>query len=454
MTTARRDRRILSALLTVSSFTAAAKIASAAKVLLIAHRFGVAAEIDAFFIAFLLPSFFADISAASTTAALIPTLVEERQRHGRDAAMRLSASITFWSALLLGLATLGVALTSTLLVQWIASGFNESQRELTRDLLLGLLPILLLTGIAATWRAILNAEHDYALAASSYAITPLVTIVAVVAWSRQWGVYALVAGSVAGAVIEALCLAAGLWRRGLLSVPAPRCPDAPVRRVLRQYVPALGSSLVLNASGLVSQAMAAMLGPGNVSALNYGAKLVSVILAVGPVAMGTAALPHFAEMAARSAWATIWSTFRSYLRLVSLTAIPATAILIAFSEPVARLLYQRGQFTAADTMLVAEVQRYYLLQVPVAMLVALGARLLSSLKHNDALLWGALIAVAAQVLLTRALADSMGVAGIALAASASVFIYLCYLLGVLLRWNRAVFSPEFSRRGICDSRDH
>src|SRR5687768_7751184 len=158
MTTARRDSRILSALLTVSSFTAAAKIASAAKVLLIAHRFGIAAEVDAFFIAFLLPSFFADISAASTTAALIPTLVEERQCHGRDAAMRLSASIMFWSALLLGLATLCVALTSTLLVQWIASGFDASQRALTRDLLLWLLPILPLTGISATWRAILNAE--------------------------------------------------------------------------------------------------------------------------------------------------------------------------------------------------------------------------------------------------------------------------------------------------------
>jgi hypothetical protein len=48
--------------------------------------------------------------------------------------------------------------------------------------------------------------------------------------------------------------------------------------------------------------------------------------------------------------------------------------------------------------------------------------------------------------LTRALLSTMNVSGVALAASASSFIYLCYLLAVLSRWNRAAFSSIPAQR--------
>jgi putative peptidoglycan lipid II flippase len=447
------DNRILSALLTVSSLTAIAKVVGAAKVLLIARQFGVSGELDAFFIAFLLPAFFADISGAATTAALIPTLIEERERLGIAASRRLAASIGAWSLLLLAVFTLVAGLLAPWLLPKLASGFNERQLALTHELLLWMLPILPLTGIGATWRAVLNAEHDYAIPAAVHLLTPLATIAAVLGWSGALGVYSLVAGSLAGAALETAASAWGLRRRGLLTMVRIRPPDAAERRVLRQYIPALGASLVFSASTLVSQSMAAALGPGSVSALHYGGRVMTFILAIGPAAMGVAALPHFSQLAARRAWEQIRATFRSYLRLILVVAVPAVALLMVFSEIVVRILFERGRFTAADTLLVAEVQRYYLLQIPAAMLVALSARAISSLKSNDTLLWGSLLAVTAQVVLTRAFAGFMDAPGIALAASSAVYIYLCYLLAVLLRWNRVDFAREFPRRSACDTGD-
>jgi putative peptidoglycan lipid II flippase len=335
----------------------------------------------------------------------------------------------------------------------LASGFHARQLELTHDLFLWMLPILPLTGLGATWRAVLNAEHEYALPAAVHLLTPLTTIVAVLGGTASLGVYSLVVGSVAGAALEVAVTAWGLRRRGLLTMLRVRPPDAAERRVLRQYVPALGASLVFSASALVSQSMAAALGPGSVSALHYGGRLLNVILAIGPAAMGVAALPHLSQLAARRAWEQIRTTFRSYLRLILLAAIPGVFFLIVFSEPVVRLLFERGRFTASDTRLVAEVQRYYLLQIPAAMLVALSGRVISSLKSNDTLLWGALLSVVGQVVLTRAFAGFLQAPGIALAASAAVYIYLCYLLAVLLRWNRAQFAPEIPSRSACDTGD-
>ena len=429
--------RVFSALLTVSTLTAIVKVAGAAKVLFIAHQFGIRDDLDAFFIAILLPSFFADVSAASTTAALIPTMVEAREKEGPEAARRLAAGITLWTLLLLSAAMLFASFLSGPLIGLLASGFQPAKLELTRQLFLGLLPILVLSGLGATWRAILNAQHDYALAAAVPVITPLATIVAVVAGAGRWGASALVIGSLAGALLEVLCLSLGLARHGLLVMPRLAFSDRATRTVIRQYVPMLGSSLVFSASNLVSQSMAATLGSGSVSALNYGSKLVNVILAIGPASIGTAALPHFARIVTRGGIEEAWSAFRSYVRPILLFTIPLTALLIAASEPIARILYQRGEFTSQNTHLVATVQRFYLIQLPMAMLVALGTRMVSSLKANDTLLWGSLIAVAVQGILTAVLLKPLGITGVALAASGSVLIYLCYLLVVLLRWNRA-----------------
>jgi putative peptidoglycan lipid II flippase len=145
-------------------------------------------------------------------------------------------------------------------------------------------------------------------------------------------------------------------------------------------------------------------------------------------------------MMAAGAREQTWKTFRQYGRLILLLTIPATVILIGVSQPLVRIFFERGEFTSADTAVVSQVQRYCLLQLPLAMLAALAARLISSFKSNDTLLWGSLVAVASQVALTRALLPTMNVSGVALAASVSSFIYLCYLLVVLSRWNRAVFS--------------
>src|SRR6185503_17046748 len=133
-----------------STLTAVAKVAGAAKVLFIAHKFGIRDDLDAFFIAFLLPSFFADVSAASTTAALIPTMVEAREKDGPEAARRLAAGITLWTLLLLLAAMLFASFLSGPLLGLLASGFQPAKLELTRQLFLGLLPILVLSGLGAT----------------------------------------------------------------------------------------------------------------------------------------------------------------------------------------------------------------------------------------------------------------------------------------------------------------
>jgi Na+-driven multidrug efflux pump len=82
------------------------------------------------------------------------------------------------------------------------------------------------------------------------------------------------------------------------------------------------------------------------------------------------------------------------------------------------------------------VQRCSFIQIPFAMLTALFARLVSSLKANRVLLWGAFITLAVNAGANYLLMQRWGVVGIALARAVvalASFVYLTKMLHNLLR---------------------
>jgi len=167
--------------------------------------------------------------------------------------------------------------------------------------------------------------------------------------------------------------------------------------------------------------------------LAYGSKITLLILGIGSVAVSTAVLPHFSRMVATGDWENVRHTLFTYTRLLILITLPLTLGLVYFSEPLVRLLFQRGAFVEADTKLVAWVQAVYLLQVPVFVLGMLYVRLISALKANRALMWGAGINLLVNVICSYLLMKWLEVAGIALSISLMYLVSCAYLMFVSLR---------------------
>src|SRR5690348_11190665 len=64
----------------VSALTIAAKLAGTAKSVAIAKAFGTGPDLDAFLLAFLFPSFLADVFCGSLVPALVPAFVESNHK--------------------------------------------------------------------------------------------------------------------------------------------------------------------------------------------------------------------------------------------------------------------------------------------------------------------------------------------------------------------------------------
>src|SRR5258708_4853800 len=91
------NRKIFRAALTIGLVSTVAKACVAFKDLIVAHVFGRSDALDAFLIAFLLPAFVLNLIMGSLGSALIPALVETRQKRGAEAEQKLLSSMMFLS---------------------------------------------------------------------------------------------------------------------------------------------------------------------------------------------------------------------------------------------------------------------------------------------------------------------------------------------------------------------
>ena len=423
------NTKIFRAALVVGLLAILAKGGIAAKEFIVARSFGRSDTLDAFLIAFLLPSFAVNLFMSALGAALVPVLMEMRQRESHDDVKKLLSSIMFLSVLALSTAALILGLFASVYLPYLGSSFPAAKLLLTRELLYAILPFVVFGGVAAFLSVVLNASEKFALPALVPLLTPLITIAFIIFAGRIWGAWSLAAGTVIGSLLEAIVLMHILKVHGIELNLKWYGFDAPLRQVIRQYAPMLAGTFLMGSATVVDQSMAAMLSTGSVSALNYANKVSGAFLAIGATALSTAALPYFSKMVAEHDWQGCMHTLKRYTLLLAVITVPFTAALVAFAEPLVKFLFQRGAFTSADTQLVGRVLACYSLQIPFYVCSMLLVRFLSAMRRNDLLMYAAIVSLPLDIVLNRVLMRRWGVAGIALSTS---FIYLASFLFVAI----------------------
>jgi putative peptidoglycan lipid II flippase len=415
------NRRIFAAAMTLGGAGFLVSLISVIKDLVIAYYFGRGETLDAFLIAFLLPSFALTVVAGSFDSAFIPAFVATREKQGQAAAQALFSSVIGKGMALLLAVTALLALAAPYLLPIVASSFGSEKLILTKTLLYALLPVILVGGLAAACSSVLSAHRRFLIMALAPAAIPCAIIGLLLLSNGGMGVRALVAGTLAGLLLQCVLLVILLWRQGIRVLPRWRGASPELSLMFRQYGHVFAGALLMNSTGLVDQAMAAMLGSGNVAALSYGGKVVSFFLGLGGVAVGSAVLPHFSSMVSQSNWESLNHTANTYLRIILGGGALLALVLFLASEPLISLLFERGAFSRADVEVVSQVQAFYVLQLPFYVAGILVVRLLSALRMNAVLLKVSAVNFVVNIVLNLVFMQWFGVAGIALATA---FVYL------------------------------
>jgi len=423
------NHRIFRAAAIVTAAGLLVKLVATLKEFVVADSFGRSDAMDAFLIAFLVPGLLVNLFSESMNQALIPTLVKVRELEGRGKAQELLSSAMLWTCLLLAGGSLAMGLGARIFFPLVATHFPAAKLQLTEHLFYGLLPMVLLAGIASNCTAVLNTFDRFALPALAPMIAPVLIIVGAVALAPRYGVWALVCGNLAGALAHTVLVVWMMHAHGYQLGLRWHGASAAIREVAGQYGPIMLSGLVASSGLLVDQGMAATLPSGSVATLVYANRFVSVVVALLAGAVSTAVTPYFSKLVARKDWGACRHSVNTYVLVTALISVPLSLAMIAGSPLLIRIALQHGAFGARDTAAVAPVQAMYAIQLPFFIVSRVFYRYLVAIRRTSLILYCGIINLVLDVVLNIVLMRWMGVAGIALATSLwtiSTFLFLWY----------------------------
>lgn len=411
------DGRVLRNAALLGGGTVLVKLLALAKDWLVARSFGAGDALDAYLVAFLIPSFAVAVVAHSFGPALLPTYVRVGREQGAHAARSLATAALLAATGFLVAVTVALVLTAPVMLRLVGSGFDDAKLALAHELLYQMVIVLVASGISAVLAAVLNAHERFAVPALAALAVPAGMVVMLLTSEDRWGIQSLAAGTSLGFVAECLILSAITIGSGFLSLPKPGMLTGNLREVVHQYWPMVTGTLLMSSSMVVDQSMAASLGSGNVSILNYAGKLVALVLAVVAASLSTALFPRFSHLIAAGEWDELRRMLVRFSRGVLIVSVPVVIGLSLVGESLVRLVFERGAFTAETTAAVSQVQLCLFPQIPFYVLAMIGWRMLSALNANRMVLCLAALNLTLNVGGNYVLMHWFGVRGIAMSTS-------------------------------------
>jgi putative peptidoglycan lipid II flippase len=323
-----------------------------------AYYFGIKGPINAFQVAFLVPNTIrALVADAALSSAFVPVFSELLEKGERKRAWRV-ASTLFW-LLLLGLG--GLTALFIVVAPWLMPAiFPAYDESLLTGLSQILFPIVALLGVSGIVVGILNSYEHFTVPA----LTPVFWNLAIIAGlaigvpradTTDGKLYVYAVSILVGTVIQVLLPFP--WLRGrddrlrlLIDVRDPM-----VKQVFKLMVPVTLGLGLININALVDGLFAANLIDPEVAptAIDKAFRLYMLPQGMFSVAVATVLFPALARLATRNDMPAFRHTVATGLRQISFLLVPASFFLAVLAEPITRLIYQRGQFTASQTPVVA-----------------------------------------------------------------------------------------------------
>jgi putative peptidoglycan lipid II flippase len=366
--------------------TAASRVAGLGREVVAAGYYGISGPMSAFTIAFQVPNLIRALFAdAALQPAFVPVFTELiGKKHYRE-AFRLASTLLLLITMAMGAVTAFFVLLAPVVMPLFAPGFEGEILDLTVTLSQVLFPILILLGISGVVVGILNSYDRFGAFAISPLFWNLAIIVVLVAleplFEGRDRIYAYAIGILVGTLVQLLIPTFDLRNTPFRFSLSFDWRHPGVRRVLLLMLPVTISLGLINFNQLINSVFASLVSDQAPAAIDKAFRIYQLPQGIFSVAIATVLFPTLARFANRGALDDLRATMANGMRQILFVLVPAAAAILALSEPMIRLVYQRGAFDAAETTVVATALFWFAFSLPTNGLYLLQTRTFFSLQQ-------------------------------------------------------------------------
>jgi len=318
---------------------------------ILAERFGTAVEMDAYMAALTLP-----IAASALLAGGIgPLIVTATHRRPEEDQADSPIGLLIFGTIALAVAMATVCLMlSQQLMSRLHPGFDAAMTDRAAALFRILVWVIPANTAIGLFQAALNGRQQFAIPALAGVLGPMSTVVIILVAAPTLGIAAVAWGTLTGAILNVVVQGPSLRKH--LPKAGLRAAARACRELVPLAIPIFLGMFLLKVDPLVDRYVSSYLDEGSISRYGYATRIVTIFIMLASGTLSTVSFPRIAGQAAQGKDALVAAISQAFRMLLTLT-LPAVVVLLCFSEPLVRDLFERGAFTPADTAAVAALMR-------------------------------------------------------------------------------------------------
>lgn len=393
--------------------------------MLMASKFGTSWEADAYFVAILFPFFLRRVfGEGAMTSAFVPLYSESK-----DKDEFLSSVLTGFTLILIVIVSVSMVFPE-IVVYMFSSGAPERTKELTKTLVRITAPSILFIFWWAIAYSIENTRGKFFYPALTPIYPNLVMIILMLI--PGLGIYGPTWGFLIGEGVAFASLIYTLRKHKL------HLTFSHFGEFLKYFFPSFLAMSVSQINSIVDTNVVSYYSSANrggVSYLQYASRFYMLPYGLFGVAVATVILSTISNDR---------ENYKQHLRKgITSTlffTLPAAIGLVVLSQPIIRLFYEYGKFTAHDTKITAQVLSAYAIGLPFYGVYSTMSRARHALKDMQTPLRATVLVATVNVALDLAVGLKYGPVGVALATSIAGLVGCVYL--VLKEREKDLFESE------------
>jgi putative peptidoglycan lipid II flippase len=423
-----------------SALTGLSRIAGLIREVVAAGYFGTSGAASAFTLAFQIPNLIrALVADAALSSAFVPVFSELLEQKKKREAYQLASALAGLLLVALTLITIAFILLAPVIIPlFTGAEFTPALDALCVGLSQVLFPIVVLLGLTGLAVGVLNVHDHFTIPALAPLVWNLVIIAGLVGLTPLFEgddrLYAYALGVVAGTLVQLLMMIPALRRIGFPvgRISLPKRGDVRVKRVLMLMLPVSVGLGLININLLLNSTIGSIVSDQVPRAIDAAFRIYMLPQGMFSVAVATVLFPQLSRLASRGDYAGMQAVLGVGLRQIALLLIPAGAAMLALSEPMVRLVFQRGEFDAESTRLTAEALFWFSFSLPFSGFVLMLTRGFFALQRPWIPTTLAVGSLAINAIGSYLLAGPFGIGGIVIGTTVSN-VALVIAEGILLR---------------------
>jgi putative peptidoglycan lipid II flippase len=394
--------------------------------ILLGRKFGIAYQLDCFFVVLTLFSFLGLLNSF-LTSLFIPIFNDVKKDNFADSIVFADVVIK-WAVLISSFVVFITLLFNYSIIKLLASGFNQTSLLLSVELNQIIAFSLIFFGIESVVSMVLNALYYYFVPAVIGLVRPILNIFAIFFLAPIFGIKGIAISYLASAFIIAFILLVYLYFKTgwkpTLCFYHKKLPE-----LLKKSSKMTFATLVWSFKDIITRNIASRLGEGSVALFAYAEKIIMILIKVAIEPLARVFYSKVSELSSSSKWSDIRSLFMRVTRANLLLSLLISSGLIVFLPSALGLLFGGSRFTINDIRTIS-----ILINIMVILFVSESfdvylSRIIFTMKRTGAALIITMTGITSLIISALLFTVEYGIYGLAMAVSTTYIIVflVCYL---------------------------